>query len=331
MEHLKWCFAMAPTHRRKLCMPRNLTSRKSLWITPTDILEIFRIPLYVLLARIVPERHWDTVARRAAALHTRVTAPRMRSGDLRRTELFGDRLPSMILSDLGRDTLAQYYLSRLQGFGDRRRRGWHPAIQVNGAEHIATALGEAHGVVLWVTPFLHSNLITKKGLHEVGIQVSHLSRAKHGFSNTRFGAALLNPIWQRIEDRYLAERVRIGPGATSQAALMALRGRLKDNRVVSITVGGQAGQTANVKLFSSALTIAIGPLRLVQAARSVLLPVFTMRTADGSFIVTVEGPLWRNGDARGHDAIETVLGGYVERLEDYILRHPDQANVDEPF
>lgn len=64
-----------------------------------------------------------------------------------------------------------------------------------------------------MAPTVHQWLLTKRTLAEAGYAVHHLSSYIHGFSiRSRLGEALLNPIRTRVEDRYLAERVRIGAG-----------------------------------------------------------------------------------------------------------------------
>ncbi len=53
--------------------------------------------------------------------------------------------------------------------------------------------------------------------HRAGLAVSHLSRASHGFSGSRLGVRVLNPIHTKVEDRYL----RNGSRCRSTAAMAA--------------------------------------------------------------------------------------------------------------
>jgi lauroyl/myristoyl acyltransferase len=177
-------------------------------------------------------------------------------------------------------------------------------------------------VVLWVAPFVYSDLVAKKGLHEAGFRVSHLSRPRHGFSRTRFGIRILNPIWTRIEDRYLEERVRVGNGSGS--ALERLRARLQENRIVSITVGDEARRTVRVAFFDIGLRLATGPLHLARTAKAVLLPVFAVRKDREALEVHVESPLCGAAGDDGDGFYETAALGYAERLERYVLAYPNQ-------
>ena len=222
--------------------------------------------------------------------------------------------------------IAHNYLARVQGFREYRPDGWHPKIQVEGAEHIEAALARGHGVVLWVSPFAYSDLVTKKGLHEAGYRVSHLSRPEHNISDSAFGVAVLNPIWTRIENRYLAERVIIRNNDAA-SALETLRTRLKQNRIVSITVGDQANRLAYLNLFKGKQPVATGPLHLTRTMNSVLLPVFTVIQESGTFAVVIESPLMIGSTDR-EEAYESIAQRYARRLERYLLQYPDQWNAD---
>jgi lauroyl/myristoyl acyltransferase len=238
--------------------------------------------------------------------------------------MFDGRVEPAVLDRMPAMNLAHRYVARMQGFREYRPGGWHPEIQVVGTEHIEAALARGHGVVLWVAEFAYSDLVTKKGLHEARYMVSHLSRPSHNISPTRFGIRVLNPVWTRIENRYLAERVTIRDN-DSRAAMATLRARLKENRVVSITVGLQARRAADVDLLSAKLRLATGPLHLARTMNAVLLPVFTVMRETGTMVVNVESPLMTGGDDQ-EEPYEAVAQRYARMLEPYLLHYPDQWN-----
>ena len=102
-------------------------------------------------------------------------------------------------------------------------RDWSPRIRLDGGEYLAAAHEAGRGAVLWVVPTVFSWLFAKRALAEAGFAVHHLSREGHGFgTKSRLGETILNPIRTRIEDRYLAERIKIPEGAGPQAALKRL-------------------------------------------------------------------------------------------------------------
>jgi lauroyl/myristoyl acyltransferase len=300
------------------------TAKTTRLIRARDISSIVQMALLTAISWIVPERRWPSIARDLARVVLRLKS---RPGSTQLPSqwlMFVDGIKTTVLSRLPASSLAHRYVARMQGFREFRPGGWGPEIQIEGAKHIEWALSQGHGVVLWVAGFVYSDLVTKKGLHEAGYLVSHLSRPTHGISPTRFGVRILNPFWTRIENRYLAERVVIRNN-DSRAALAVLRARLKEGRIVSITVGDQARRTAEVNLPSTTVRIATGPLHLARTMNAVLLPVFTVIRKTGTIVVNVEGPLIGGGDEQGK-AYECLAQCYACKLEGYLQQYPDQWN-----
>lgn len=293
-------------------------------IRAKDLIEVVRIPILAVISWTIPERHWDSIARVIARLIACLGVGRTRSRRQRRKHSFDDRIAPFISNSLETRMSAHYYVARMQAFRDYRPGGWRPEIQVIGAEHIEAAREKGHGVVLWVAPFRYSDLVTKKGLHEAGYRVSHLSRPSHGFSPTLFGIRVLNPIWTRIEDRYLAERVRLGDSSGSGSALKILRDRLKENRIVSITVGWQARKTVRVAFLGSTMRFATGPVHLACTSKAALLPLFSVRTDTGILAVNIESPLIQPTEGNTDERYKAVIQQYVQKLEQYVLDYPSQ-------
>jgi len=210
----------------------------------------------------------------------------------------------------------------MQGFREYRPGGWNPEIQVVGAAYIEAALARGCGVVLWINMFAYSDLVTKKGLHEAGYRISHLSRPHHGLSRTRFGIRFLNPVWTRVENRYLAERVTIHDDEPA-SALATLRARLKENRIVSITVGDQARRTVEASIMGTTARVATGPLHLARSMNAVLIPVFTVMRDTGTLVVNVERPLM-TGDDDQAESYESVAQRHARMLEHYLQQFPGQ-------
>ena len=67
-------------------------------------------------------------------------------------------------------------------------------IKVKGIQNIDQALAKGNGVILWVADLVNAGDLCKIALANKNYQISHLSRPEHGFSDTRFGLAILNPI-----------------------------------------------------------------------------------------------------------------------------------------
>src|SRR3989304_494056 len=142
--------------------------------------------------------------------------------------------------------------------------GWRPHLRVNGREHIDAGLARGHGVILWVGLFVSSNIVTKMALADAGYRGTH-------FSGSRFGVRLLNPVQRRVEDRYLEERL-LFTGRTGVGALRSLHERLRENRVVSITVGDIAQNVVELPILGGRVSLAVGPLQLASTTGAALRP-----------------------------------------------------------
>jgi lauroyl/myristoyl acyltransferase len=201
-------------------------------------------------------------------------------------------------------------------------RSWQPVIRMHGLEHLEAALGRKSGALLWVSDFVYSSLITKMAFCQAGYGVSHLTRPEHGFSGTPYGVCVLNPLWTKIEDRFIAERITIDQEGTD-TALELLRRRLTANRVVSITVGRWARRTLDFPFFRGTIRLATGPVHLSQTCHAALLPVFTVRS-DGAYHVSIGSAIDGQIASQG-DYLRTVQS-YVNTLKEYVLRYPDQWN-----
>jgi lauroyl/myristoyl acyltransferase len=289
-----------------------------------DILEVIRIPVLMAVSWAFPEQYWGSFANVVVRLMAKLRSKRHKALRRHQRRLFGGRIDPILLDGMGVAHVVDQYVSRMKAFRDYRPGGWRPDVTVKGTEHIAAARAQGHGVVLWVAPFVYSDLVTKKALHEAGCKVSHLSRPDHGFSSSRFGIRILNPIWTRIEDRYLLERVRLQDGPGLGSALAVLRRRLQEKQIVSITATRHARRTVCVTFLNAELHLPIGPVRLARAANAVLLPVFTIRTDAGKFVVTIDDPLAGPTAGSGDEPPEAVIRRFARTLEGYALNYPSQ-------
>ena len=244
--------------------------------------------------------------------------------DLVVTRVLSDYVSRERACEIDADWRARALETRLQILAlHRPGRCWQPEIQMHGVEHLEAALARKSGALLWVSDFVYSSLITKMAFCRAGFGVSHLTRPEHGFSGTPYGVRVLNPLWTKIEDRFIAERVTIdeeNPGT----ALELLRSRLTANRVVSITVGRWARRTLDIPFFKGTICLATGPAHLSQTCHAPLLPVFTFRASSGEYHVTIGSAIGGHTTSQGNYA--RTLQSYVNSLKEYVLSYPDQWN-----
>lgn len=284
---------------------------------------LVRLPTLALAALLLPERHWPEFTRRWA---------KIRRAQRRQTRQRVAQIENAAAGrDLGRsaeavhnELVANGYLEEMQLLRARLPGGWRPDIRLDGADQVDAALQEGKGAILWVFPASFYPLVSKIAFHRAGYPVTHLTSVEHGFSRSRLGVRLLNPLQYRLEQRYLDECLVIGRGG-AQSSLTFLARRLRENRLISITVGAYHTSRVNrVRFMNGAIKLPSGPLYLSQHSDAPLFPVFTAREADGGFAVTIQNPITFPEGRKASDAVEGLLETYASRLEAFALQHPDQ-------
>ncbi len=220
-----------------------------------------------------------------------------------------------------RASMAAHCESQLQHFRCYRPGGWLPKTRVSGRDQIDQALAEGRGVILWVSNFTFSDLVSKIALAEASVDVTHLSRPTHGFSITRFGVRFLNPLQSKIEDRFLKERVLILDHAAVRA-LVTLRDRLQKNGVVSITVGDMAHRVVQAPFLGGRINLSTGPAELARMTGAALFPVFTVRDGDDAYCTHIGRPLGADG-VDGPAYFQAVAAGYADQLLPFVRNHPE--------
>ena len=287
-----------------------------------DLLQVAALPVLTLVAWSTPERLWGPFSHILgffAAASLRLV--RIQSHIESIKFVLGERQISMTPGFLKISILADMVEHRLRILREYRPGGWRPRIELVGRQHIEKALSRGHGAILWVCPFYNS-LPTKMALYQSGFAVSHLSTFAHGFSYTRFGLRVLNPIPIAIENRYVAERIVIPPEG-SLGYIRKVEKRLRDNGLVSIRIGGVQGyRILELPFLQGRIRLTTGPPSLALASKATLLPVFTVRKGPGAFDVVVEPPLEFAEKPNRHESIECVLRQYVTILESYLVRYP---------
>lgn len=304
------------------CAPRD--ARLALrCVEPRDLLRLGGIPILALVAWTVPDVHWPHLCGGLARLRRRA-----RAGDgvehlraLLAGHTAGDRVQRAAWK-----LAANRHQARLLLLRCHRPDRPLPRMTLVGGEHLAAAQAAGRGTILWVAPFVFSDLITKAALWRAGFRVTHLSRSHHGFSHSRFGARMLNPIWTSVERRYVADRLVMAPDQ-SVAALREVITRLRDRQIVSITIGFEAQRRQTVPFLRGTIALADGAAGLALRSGAALLPVFSIRLADGSFRTTIESPLAAPGEVPRREAARALVAQVATLLASYALQWPGQFSA----
>lgn len=267
------------------------------------------------VAAALPARYWPAASRLMAGAHVR-----MRRGVVALLERPSESLGREARS-LAQEAISADYLSNICAIREILPGGWPCETPLIGREVLDRALGQSRGAVLWCSPFVGSDLASKKALALAGYSLTHLSAPTHPFSATRVGALLLNPVRLRAVNRYLARRVLVVYG-NSRPALDVLRQALRDNGVVTITATGAGRNSSRFPFFGGTTELAIGAPLLARQTGAALIPVFTLAEPTGGYRVEL-GPEISAPPALGErEATQRMAARYVELLEPVVRAHP---------
>jgi len=288
-----------------------------------DVLFILEWPVLKLAATVIPEPRWADVAMWVERIKVRLGRP----SPARRATAIRQALAPVRADEaeaIAWRAAAGRTEHHIQVLKVMSAKGWAPTIQLEGEEHLNTALVQGKGAIIWVAHFCFNTQITKMALNARGYRVSHLSRPQHGFSKSRFGIRYLNPLRSNAELKYLDRRIiidRAKPGGSLREAEAVLA----DNRVVSITAGAWEGhRVAHGPLLGAGFSLATGAPDLAQRTGAALLPVITTRIAHTqTFQVKIGTPLATRHEDRS-DAIRAATAGYLAELETAVRQYPDQ-------
>jgi lauroyl/myristoyl acyltransferase len=292
-------------------------------VRSADLKLLLKLPFSFFLAAGVPERAWpdtcDNVVRLSRRLHPGPAA-REAAAIQEITRDAGFAMPAPVIQQSLQRNIR---LNQLYYLASWKPGGWRAEVRLEGREHLDRALAAGHGAILWVAPFVFASLVAKSALHEGGVRVHHLSSAGHGFSSTRLGLAVLNPIRTRIEDRYIVERITIPLDGAVTGAKQAISSCLEANAVVSITLVPRGGRCIEFPFHGGWLRMALGATNFALRTGAALLPVFSVRTGS-CFVITIEPALPPSADLDREEAMRALGRAMANRVAEWVASYPDQ-------
>ena len=291
-------------------------------ISLNDLAIFLGMPFLSALALMTDDEGWNAFARNVVAGANAIISRSPESLARRMREIGATPHMRISAEDAAREVAANEILTTIQILRDSLPGRWRPAIEIAGEEHLISALDRGKGAILWDSHFYGASLVTKMGLYRCGYRLRHLSRREHGFSSTRFGMAVLNPVRIRSEERYLAER--IVPAENPGGVLAELATHLGENRIVNITVRGEAARPVETSFFEGRLRIAPGAPVLAWNSKAVLIPVFTTCTGAGRYCVRLDRPIELDEFSTRGEAVLGAAEDYARRLEKIVADKPGQ-------
>ncbi|MGH8679910.1 MAG: hypothetical protein ACREVP_00190 [Burkholderiales bacterium] len=285
------------------------------WVTASDLFTAAKL-LCCTIAALAPQARWPVVSKALARLHLRLRRSRSSAiASVCEQHLKRDS------RDLELEVIAEEYTEHIETIREVLPGRWRCRLTLRGSESIDQALRRGRGAVLWVSPFVHSDLATKKALSLAGYALNHLSATGHPYSPSWFGVKILNPLRLRAENRYLAKRVILAYGQ-AQAALDILKQALQANGIVTVTATGAGRKTVTVPLLGGTIHLATGALRLASETQAALIPVFTVPDQHGGYAIHCGPDLAADEEQAGDARMQHMATRYVSLLEPFVRAHP---------
>jgi len=293
------------------------------FLSVNDIAVLFGLPFLGLIAAFLPQNKWAGLGLKIAPLSIGML-PSPADHIRERARIFlgeaeGEKSLQNFPYKLAANEITRLFLllGALLPFDGRLK------TRLEGQEHIDVALEKGKGVIIWDSHFYFANSATKMALQRAGYKTHHLSHARHGFSNTWIGMKLLNPLWVASECKFLTERVVISYDDPA-SAMKRLGERLKENALVTVTVRDSAKQPVEVPFLDGQIRIAPGAPVMAKRHGAALVPVYTIRQDDGTYVTRAEAPIELSADLDTRIAVKSAVEQYAKRLEPVVREYPDQ-------
>lgn len=299
------------------------TAPSAPWFVARDIGVAGLVLFLGLISWTLPERRWRKVAEALASDRLR-RSPGLDTDQLETIRVVvGDRPAPWIEQNFRKPWLAHKYHAWMQLLACYWPKRWQPTPELIGGQHLDVALARGRGVLLLTANFAYQDLMSKAAFARAGYGINHLSRDTHGFFEGKLAQRLLNPIYTRIEKRYLKERMVFSEDRT-KSVNARIKAKLRDNEPVMVLVTPLGRKVTVLPFMHGQIRIATGALNFACETGATVLPVFTVRQPNGRIQTFVESGLKRPKYQTRRETIEAMLLDYLPRLERYVRDFPDQ-------
>lgn len=318
------------------CFRDHPTAPKPRLFTEKDAQLVLLHGALALGARVLPVRRWAGLCRATAA-------PKRARHRRKQLAQFSHKMAAVLGAGGSTDpaALLDRYQARLH---ERHLTYLRENIRPDPVDFTFTGLGgleaslaAGRGAILWVTPALADTIVTKRALASVGLRGMQLSVHSHGFSQSRFAVARINPGQIAVEDRFLAGRVKFAGRDTVNAKRRVLA-NLGQGRLVLFANTQFAGRAFLAVPFGAGYVLPLARTPLSIAVRRNV-PIHMVTTVETDsfrrYHVTISDDLRNMGaspqengtpDAALH---KTAAMALVARdiLRDALQQAPDQIRL----
>jgi KDO2-lipid IV(A) lauroyltransferase len=187
-------------------------------------------------------------------------------------------------------------------------------VQIEGEEHLQRALAKGKGVLAL-------------SAHLGGFTLIGGRLAASGYP---FSILVKHPSHERFARKLDDYRAQIGIHTISakprREAVRGILRALRENRVVLMIADEFKSGDLMIEFFGQVCAAPRGPASLALRTGAVTLPMFAVRRADDSFLLTIDPAIEPVQKANLEDSIAATTVIYSRRIEEEIRRYPDQWN-----
>lgn len=306
--------------------------RHTLWparevplVTGRDIALVLGLPGLTAYAWTIPRRQWPAMCRWLAPkiIRLRLADPELLASYI--AKAFGDERPDQSPDEILLELVSEEILAMFEMLRSHRPGRWDARITISGREHLEAARKSGRGVIFWLGPYAHTDIIPKAALAREGFGLAHLSRSSHGLSASRFGMKVLNPIPVAAENRFLARRVIFNPDNPGPV-LKGLARTLKAGEPVTIRAARppRTSQPLHTDFLGNKLRVAPGPAFLARQTGAALLPVFSWRQPDMSYVVDICANLNSEHGTPRQQSMQEMAEAFANAMEPGVRANPGQ-------
>ena len=203
--------------------------------------------------------------------------------------------------------------------------------EVKGLEHLQSSLAKGRGAILWESNGMGARWMPKRILLEHGFGVHQI----HGYNNlggfltldaagSRLKADFIKPFFDRCETYFLSGASYL-PRNGSLGILRELERRLRRNEIICSAADGPLGHLhLSLPFLGSNVRFSTGMVSLAKLTGADLLPMFCVRTPEGGYKLTVEGPINLKRLESRKENYRASLAEYSQLLESCVRRYPAQ-------
>ena len=282
-----------------------------------DLNDFFQTAVFLLVcipALLLPPRYWSSLTGTIARLSVSLRRGRSREMKEKMERFFPGGVPGDLpVKELLKRITARFIEEMMIYVRLAGRPNWRPNMQIEGLQHLDTALAKG-GIVLWSVNQISCVILVRVLLKEAGYHVHHVRNWAHGPSSTGYGRRVLNPLYWRVENRYASHIVvrREGPFR----ALCEISHALRDGGIVSFRGVENSDAPVTLPLFSGRAKIALGAPRSALCLNASLIAVRCSSVDAENWTFTLT-PVSGNGD------IEPMVEEFRKLCEQAILDSPD--------